>query len=77
MTAHLLRVSFRDVIPPPLSGCPPLQGAESGEQNFMGVLENAMKLANQDADAEEEDGPEEGVAKVMAGAAEREPMQPR
>ncbi|KAG5854057.1 hypothetical protein ANANG_G00033480 [Anguilla anguilla] len=30
----------------------------------MGVLENAMKLANQDADAEEEDGPEEGVAKT-------------
>lgn len=55
-------VNLSDLPVPP--GCPPLQGAESGEQNFMGVLENAMKLANQDADAEEEDGPEEGVAKT-------------
>lgn len=46
-------------------GCPPLQGTEGGQQNFMGVLETAMKIANQDADAEdeEEDGQEE-AAKV-------------
>lgn len=50
----------------PSSGCPPLQGFESTEQNFLGVLETAVKLANQDADAgEDDDGPEEEVAKVM------------
>uniref|UniRef100_A0A667ZEV0 Coiled-coil and C2 domain-containing protein 1B n=1 Tax=Myripristis murdjan TaxID=586833 RepID=A0A667ZEV0_9TELE len=54
-------VNLSDLPVPP--GCPPLQGGESGQQNFMGVLETAMKLANQDADAEEEDGAEE-VAKV-------------
>lgn len=48
-----------------LLGCPPLQGSEGGQQNFMGVLETAMKIANQDADAEdeEEDGQRE-TAKV-------------
>ncbi|XP_066516809.1 coiled-coil and C2 domain-containing protein 1A isoform X2 [Hoplias malabaricus] len=46
-------------IPP---GCPPLQGSESSEQNFMGVLETAAKLANQDADADEVDGPDQDVA---------------
>lgn len=48
-----------------LLGCPPLQGSEGGQQNFMGVLETALKLANQDADGEEEeeDGQRE-VAKV-------------
>ncbi len=49
-----------------LLGCPPLQGSEGGQQNFMGVLETAMKIANQDADAEddeEEDGQRE-AAKV-------------
>lgn len=39
-------------------GCPPLQGSEGSQQNFMGVLETAMKIANQDADAEDEE--EEG-----------------
>lgn len=39
-------------------GCPPLQGSEGGQQNFMGVLETAMKIANQDADEEDEE--EEG-----------------
>lgn len=49
----------------PLLGCPPLQGSEKDQQNFMGVLETAMKIANQDEDAEdeEEDGPRE-AAKV-------------
>lgn len=40
-----------------VSGCPPLQGAEAGEQNFMGVLETAMKLANQDAEADDDEEP--------------------
>ncbi|KAF1394862.1 hypothetical protein PFLUV_G00005540 [Perca fluviatilis] len=46
-------VSLSDLPVPP--GCPPLQGSEGGQQNFMGVLETAMKIANQDADAEEEE----------------------
>ena len=49
-----------------LLGCPPLQGSEGGQQNFMGVLETAMKIANQDPDGEEdenEDGQRE-AAKV-------------
>ncbi|XP_062846565.1 coiled-coil and C2 domain-containing protein 1A-like [Trichomycterus rosablanca] len=54
-------VNLSELPVPP--GCPPLQGAESGEQNFLGVLETAVKLANQDADAEEDDGPEEAVPK--------------
>lgn len=56
------RVSFCVCASP---GCPPLQGSEGGEQNFMGVLETALKLANQDTDgdAEEEDGQRE-AAKV-------------
>uniref|UniRef100_A0A8C7IHD2 Coiled-coil and C2 domain-containing protein 1B n=1 Tax=Oncorhynchus kisutch TaxID=8019 RepID=A0A8C7IHD2_ONCKI len=45
-------VNLADLPVPP--GCPPLQGSESSQQNFMGVLETAMKLANQDADAEDE-----------------------
>ncbi|KAM6972520.1 coiled-coil and C2 domain-containing protein 1A [Aplochiton taeniatus] len=58
-------VNLADLPVPP--GCPPLQGSESSQQNFVGVLETAMKLANQDADAEEEseDGPG-GVAKPAA-----------
>lgn len=48
-----------------LLGCPPLQGSEGGQQNFMGVLETAMKIANQDADAEdEEDDGQREAAKV-------------
>ncbi|XP_036390915.1 coiled-coil and C2 domain-containing protein 1A [Megalops cyprinoides] len=57
-------VNLSDLPVPP--GCPPLQGSEGGEQNFMGVLETAMKLANQDADAEDDDGPGEEVAKPAA-----------
>lgn len=37
-------------------GCPPLQGSEGSQQNFTGVLETALKLAHQDADAEDEEG---------------------
>nr|XP_046189865.1 coiled-coil and C2 domain-containing protein 1A-like [Oncorhynchus gorbuscha] len=58
-------VNLADLPVPP--GCPPLQGSESSQQNFMGVLETAMKLANQDADAEEEDGTGE-LAKPAVGA---------
>uniref|UniRef100_A0A669BTK6 Coiled-coil and C2 domain-containing protein 1B n=1 Tax=Oreochromis niloticus TaxID=8128 RepID=A0A669BTK6_ORENI len=46
-------VNLSDLPVPP--GCPPLQGTEGGQQNFMGVLETAMKIANQDADAEDEE----------------------
>ncbi|XP_040892059.1 coiled-coil and C2 domain-containing protein 1A isoform X2 [Toxotes jaculatrix] len=54
-------VNLSDLPVPP--GCPPLQGSEGGQQNIMGVLETAMKIANQDADAEdeEEDGPTEAA----------------
>ncbi|XP_045565581.1 coiled-coil and C2 domain-containing protein 1A [Salmo salar] len=58
-------VNLADLPVPP--GCPPLQGSESSQQNFMGVLETAMKLANQDADAEDEDGPGK-LAKPAVGA---------
>ncbi|XP_077379495.1 coiled-coil and C2 domain-containing protein 1A [Festucalex cinctus] len=47
-------VNLSDLPVPP--GCPPLQGSESNSQNFMGVLETAMKIANRDPDAEEEEG---------------------
>ncbi|KAM3623583.1 uncharacterized protein V6R79_012954 [Siganus canaliculatus] len=54
-------VSLSDLPVPP--GCPPLQGSEGGQQNFMGVLETAMKIANQDPDQddEEEDGQREAA----------------
>ncbi|XP_029545773.1 coiled-coil and C2 domain-containing protein 1A [Salmo trutta] len=58
-------VNLADLPVPP--GCPPLQGSESSQQNFMGVLETAMKLANQDADTEDEDGPG-NLAKPAVGA---------
>uniref|UniRef100_A0AAR2JUG5 Coiled-coil and C2 domain-containing protein 1B n=1 Tax=Pygocentrus nattereri TaxID=42514 RepID=A0AAR2JUG5_PYGNA len=54
-------------------GCPPLQGSESGEQNFMGVLETAAKLAKQDAEDEDED---EGVAKSAAHPAVQKARAP-
>ncbi|XP_034150000.1 coiled-coil and C2 domain-containing protein 1A isoform X3 [Esox lucius] len=50
-------VNLADLPVPP--GCPPLQGSEGGQQNLMGVMETAMKLANRDVDAEDDDGPEE------------------
>lgn len=49
-------------------GCPPLQGSEGSQQNFMGVLETALKLAHQNADAE--DG-EEGGQRAAAAKVER------
>lgn len=45
-----------------LLGCPPLQGSEGSQQNFMGVLETALKLANQDADTEDEEAGGQRVA---------------
>lgn len=58
-------VNLSDLPMPP--GCPPLQGSEGGEQNFVGVLETAMKIANQDdeADDDDEDEPKE---KTQTGA---------
>ncbi|XP_066563858.1 coiled-coil and C2 domain-containing protein 1A [Amia ocellicauda] len=67
-------VNLSELPVPP--GCPPLQGSEArdGQQSIMGVLETAMKLANQDADAEEEGGPEEeDVKSVLRPAAPRPP----
>ncbi|MBN3305306.1 C2D1A protein, partial [Amia calva] len=67
-------VNLSELPVPP--GCPPLQGSEAGDgqQSIMGVLETAMKLANQDADAEEEGGPEEeDVKSVLRPAAPRPP----
>ncbi|XP_064171198.1 coiled-coil and C2 domain-containing protein 1A-like isoform X1 [Anguilla rostrata] len=37
-------------VPP---GCPPLQGTEGTEQNFTGVVEAAVRLANRDTEEEE------------------------
>uniref|UniRef100_A0A3P9A7L9 Coiled-coil and C2 domain-containing protein 1B n=1 Tax=Esox lucius TaxID=8010 RepID=A0A3P9A7L9_ESOLU len=54
-------VNLADLPVPP--GCPPLQGSEGGQQNLMGVMETAMKLANRDVDAEDDDGPEEPTAR--------------
>ncbi|KAJ0050464.1 hypothetical protein NL108_003698, partial [Boleophthalmus pectinirostris] len=61
-------VNLSDLPMPP--GCPPLQGSESGEQNFMGVLETAMKIANQDVEADDEDTP-----KGTTTSAVRPPVQ--
>ncbi|KAM6939515.1 coiled-coil and C2 domain-containing protein 1A [Xenentodon cancila] len=55
-------VNLSDLPVPP--GCPPLQGSEGSQQNIMGVLETAMKIANQDADAEDEEDGEGEAAKV-------------
>ncbi|TSK18087.1 Coiled-coil and C2 domain-containing protein 1A [Bagarius yarrelli] len=62
-------VNLAELPVPP--GCPPLQGFESTEQNFLGVLETAVKLANQDADAEEEDEPEEIVKPTVRPSAQK------
>ncbi|KAI1884475.1 hypothetical protein AGOR_G00226770 [Albula goreensis] len=59
-------VSLSELPIPP--GCPPLQGLESGEQSFAGVLEAAMKLASQDADEEEGEEQREEVPKVLMKA---------
>uniref|UniRef100_A0A3Q3XRF7 Coiled-coil and C2 domain-containing protein 1B n=1 Tax=Mola mola TaxID=94237 RepID=A0A3Q3XRF7_MOLML len=59
-------VNLSELPVPP--GCPPLQGSEGGQQNFVGVLETALKLANQDADGEdeEEDRPKEAAKSPAA-----------
>lgn len=65
-------VSLSDLPVPP--GCPPLQGSEGGQQNFMGVLETAMKIANQDPDGEEdedEDGQREAAKPVVRPPAQK------
>ncbi|XP_022611331.1 coiled-coil and C2 domain-containing protein 1A isoform X1 [Seriola dumerili] len=64
-------VNLSDLPVPP--GCPPLQGSEGAQQNFMGVLETAMKIANQDADAEdeEEDGPTEAAKPTVRPPAQK------
>uniref|UniRef100_A0A3B4T9R8 Coiled-coil and C2 domain-containing protein 1B n=1 Tax=Seriola dumerili TaxID=41447 RepID=A0A3B4T9R8_SERDU len=63
-------VNLSDLPVPP---CPPLQGSEGAQQNFMGVLETAMKIANQDADAEdeEEDGPTEAAKPTVRPPAQK------
>uniref|UniRef100_A0A1A7WZM5 Coiled-coil and C2 domain containing 1A n=1 Tax=Iconisemion striatum TaxID=60296 RepID=A0A1A7WZM5_9TELE len=63
-------VSLADLPVPP--GCPPLQGSEGSQQNFMGVLETAMKIANQDADAEDgEEGQREAAQPAARPAAQK------
>ncbi|XP_040003317.1 coiled-coil and C2 domain-containing protein 1A [Xiphias gladius] len=64
-------VNLSDLPVPP--GCPPLRGSEGGQKNFVGVLETAMKLANQDADAEdeEEDGPTEAAKPAVRPPAQK------
>ncbi|XP_063061303.1 coiled-coil and C2 domain-containing protein 1A isoform X2 [Engraulis encrasicolus] len=68
------QVNLADLPVPP--GCPPLQGSESGEQNFLGVLENAMKLANQDADAAADDDEDDDTAKPVARPAVQKARSP-
>ncbi|KAG7316086.1 hypothetical protein KOW79_020952 [Hemibagrus wyckioides] len=68
-------VNLAELPVPP--GCPPLQGAESTEQNFLGVLETAVKLANRDADAgEDDDEAEDEVAKPAVRPAAQKARAP-
>ncbi|XP_053712187.1 coiled-coil and C2 domain-containing protein 1A-like [Synchiropus splendidus] len=69
MKAHKAgrNVNLSDLPIPP--GCPPLKGSESEQQSFIGVLENAMKLVNQDPDAEDEDEPKEAAKPAPRPAA--------
>ncbi|XP_072512924.1 coiled-coil and C2 domain-containing protein 1A isoform X2 [Salminus brasiliensis] len=67
-------VNLAELPVPP--GCPPLQGSENSNQNFMGVLETAVKLANQDADAEDGDGSEEEGAKPAVRPAAQKTRAP-
>ncbi|XP_026567074.1 coiled-coil and C2 domain-containing protein 1A [Pseudonaja textilis] len=55
-------VEFADLPVPP--GFPPIQGMESlpGDQSLGGILETAMKLANEDEDAEETNKPDTSPA---------------
>ncbi|KAM4594546.1 coiled-coil and C2 domain-containing protein 1A [Fundulus diaphanus] len=45
-------INLSDLPVPP--GCPPFQGSEGSQQNLIGVLETAMKIANQDVDEDEQ-----------------------
>ncbi|XP_077426748.1 coiled-coil and C2 domain-containing protein 1A [Vanacampus margaritifer] len=64
-------VNLSDLPVPP--GCPPLQGSERDSQNFMGVLETAMKIANRDPEAEEEeeDSPREAAKSSVRLSAQK------
>nr|XP_046262028.1 coiled-coil and C2 domain-containing protein 1A isoform X2 [Scatophagus argus] len=64
-------VNLSDLPVPP--GCPPFQGSEGAQQNFMGVLETAMKIANQDADGEDEgeDGQSEAAKPAVRPPAQK------
>ncbi|KAK7930219.1 hypothetical protein WMY93_006614 [Mugilogobius chulae] len=64
-------VNLSDLPMPP--GCPPLQGSEEGGQNFKGVLETAMKIANQDVEADDDD---EDTPKRTAVPAVKKPKSP-
>lgn len=65
-------VNLSDLPMPP--GCPPLQGSEGAEQNFMGVLETAMKIANQDDEGDDdndEDGPKGTTPSAVRAPAQK------
>lgn len=64
-------VNLADLPMPP--GCPPLQGSEAPERNFMGVLETAMKIANQDDEADNDD--DEDAPKGTTPSTGRPPAQ--
>uniref|UniRef100_A0A8C2IGN6 Coiled-coil and C2 domain-containing protein 1B n=1 Tax=Cyprinus carpio TaxID=7962 RepID=A0A8C2IGN6_CYPCA len=70
-------VNLAELPVPP--GCPPLQGTEGGQQNFMGVLETAMKLANQDtdADADEDENPQKVASENPELPLLRKPRPPQ
>lgn len=59
-------VNLSDLPMPP--GCPPLQGSEGGGQNLMGVLETAMKIANQDEEADDDDDEDEPKERTTTAA---------
>lgn len=65
-------VNLSDLPMPP--GCPPLQGTEEGEQNFMGVLETAMKIANQNDEGDDDDD-EDAPKGTLKESASRAPAQ--
>ncbi|XP_032067302.1 coiled-coil and C2 domain-containing protein 1A [Thamnophis elegans] len=71
-------VEFADLPVPP--GFPPIQGMESlpGDQSLGGILETAMKLANEDEDAEETKKPDSSLAssKLAPSVQPKLPHQP-
>ncbi|XP_069783375.1 coiled-coil and C2 domain-containing protein 1A isoform X2 [Narcine bancroftii] len=68
-------VNLSELPVPP--GFPPLQGLESGaqNQNIVGVLENAMKLANQDVNEDADPEAEEPAQRTPASRSQQ--AQPR